>query len=70
MNYYSMEERETLYRYDPIDKRWYISSSHIPDIKKILERAQVVRQDRDESGRVIYVEAEAEPGQVRIYHDK
>lgn len=70
MNHYLMEERETVYRYDPIDKCWYIYSNHLPHIRKIIERAEIKKLEKDGKDRIIYVEAEASPGQIRIYHDK
>ena len=67
---YSREEQETIYNYDVIEKRWYISSSYKPDINKIIKRAEVVKTEKDDNGRIIYVEAIANAGQIRIYHDK
>ena len=64
------EEQETIYRYDPIEKRWYIHSTYPPQIRRIIERAEVITQETDGSGRIIYVEAVANTGQIRIYHDK
>jgi len=67
---FSMEERETLYNYDPLAKRWEIYSNHIPDVRKIVERADVIETTRDDKGRIIDVKATAAPGQIRIYYDK
>lgn len=67
MNHYTMEERETVYRYDPIDKCWYIYSNHLPHIRKIIERAEIKKLEKDEKDRIIYVEAITEPNQVRLF---
>lgn len=67
MNHYTLEERETIYRYDPVDKVWYIHSNHIPHINRILERAEIKKVEKDKKGRIIYVEAIAEPNQIRFF---
>ena len=68
--HFTREERETIYNYDPIEKRWHIYSNYPPDIRKIIERAEVIEQTEDEQGRIIDVKAIAKRGQIRIYHDK
>lgn len=68
--YFTMAERETIYNYDPVEKRWHIYSNYPPDIRKIIERAEVIEQTEDEQGRIIDVHAIAKAGQIRIYHDK
>lgn len=64
------EERETIYNYDPIEKRWHIYSNYPPDIRKIIERAEIIETTKDDRGRIIDVKATASAGQIRIYHDK
>ena len=67
MAYYNRDEQETIYRYDPIDSRWYIYSSYPPQVRRILDRGEVTRRETDEEGRIIAVEARAESNQVRLF---
>lgn len=67
MAYYTREEQETVYRFDPIDKRWHVYSTYPPHIKRILERVDDVKTDKDDKRRVVYVEATILPHQIRLY---
>lgn len=70
MAYYSREEQETLYNYDPIENVWRIYSTYPPHIKRIIERAHGVKTYKDDDGRIIEATGAAYPGQIRIYLDK
>lgn len=70
MAYYSREEQETIYNYDPIDGIWRIYSTYPPHIKRIVERAHDVKTDTDDEGRIIEAKGTATPGQIRIYFGK
>jgi len=70
MAYYSRDEQETLYLYDPIDGNWRISSTYPPHIRRIVERAHGVKTYKDDEGRIIEAIGTASAGQIRIYHDK
>lgn len=68
MSYYQRGEQETMYSYSVPDGYWRIYSTYPPDIRKILENAaDVIREEKDSSGRVISVEARADKNQVRLY---
>lgn len=67
MAYYSREEQETLYNYDPIDKRWSIYSSYPRHIRQLLERADIQDTEEDSEGRVIGVRGYVEQNQVRLF---
>ncbi|KAF0816578.1 hypothetical protein KIS4809_4645 [Bacillus sp. ZZV12-4809] len=67
MSYYSREEQETLYNYDPINGTWRAYSTYPPDIKTLLSKADVIRTETDEAGRVVMVDGYLTRSQVRIY---
>lgn len=67
MAYYSREEQETLYLYDPIDGHWRIYSTYPPHIRQLLERANIWSKQTDEDGRVISVEGYVDKNQVRLF---
>lgn len=65
--YYSREEQETNYNYDPITGNWRVYSSYPPDIRKLLKHADIYRREVDEDGRVIAVEGHVFKNQVRLF---
>jgi hypothetical protein len=67
MSYYDKTEQETLYNFDPIDKRWTVYSTYPPDIKAILSKAEVIRTETDDDGTVIAVTGRAGRSQIRFY---
>lgn len=67
MAYFLREEQETLYRYDPIDKMWYLYSTYPPHIKIIDKRANNCRRVEDEDGKVILIETEVPADKIRLY---
>jgi hypothetical protein len=67
MAYYAKDEQESIYRYDPIDKRWTVYSTYPSDIKTILSKAEVIRTEIDDDGTVIAVTGRAGRSQIRFY---
>lgn len=67
MSYYSREEQETHYNYDPMDNHWRISSTYPPHIRKLLEYATITDKTTDEEGRVIEVRGTVDKNQVRLF---
>jgi len=63
----SREEQETIFTYDVIDERWSIYSSYRPHIRQLLERAEIIRKDKDKQGRIVGVEGYVERNQIRIF---
>lgn len=67
MAYYQREEQETIYNYDVIGNYWRIYSSYPPDMRRLLERGDIKRFDRDDDGRVIAVDGYVESNQIRLF---
>lgn len=67
MAYYSREEQETIYNFCPIDNRWRIYSTYPPHIRQLLERAEIIRQETDNDGRVIAVDGYVNRNQIRLF---
>lgn len=70
MAYYQRIEQETIYNYDPIDDNWRVYSSYPAHIRRILERADIRRQETDDEGRVISVDAVVESNQIRLFKEQ
>ncbi|MCM3087137.1 hypothetical protein M3557_04340 [Bhargavaea ginsengi] len=68
MSYYSRDEQETHYSFSPVDGYYRIESTYPPDIRRIMERCEVVATVTDDRGRVILVTARADREQMRIYN--
>lgn len=67
MAYYDREEQETIYNFDPIEKCWHVYSSYPPHIRRIIERADVIKTVKDDEGRIIEASGRASTGQVRLF---
>lgn len=66
MNYLP-EERETVVRYDELEKCWYFETSvrrHITKIEKRLELYEIISEELDEKGRRMYIHAKLKEGTV------
>lgn len=67
MSYYSKQEQETHYNYDPIQKLWRVDSTYPPHIRKLQEVAEITRKETDEDGRIISVVGIVNKSQVRLF---
>lgn len=67
MAYYSREEQETIYNYDPIDGQWRVYSTYPPHIRQLMERADIHNKEIDEEGRTICVDGSVNRNQVRLF---
>lgn len=64
---YLPEERETVVRYDELEKSWYFETSvrrHITKIEKRLELYEIFSEELDDRGRRIYIHAKLKEGTV------
>lgn len=67
MSYYTRDEQETLYHYDPSNGSWRVWSTYPPHIRKIRTHSDIIQEHKDDDGRVIAVEGYADPNQVRLF---
>lgn len=67
MSYYSREEQETHYNYDPLAGNWRVDSTYPPHIRKLLEDATITHKTTDSEGRVIAVTGIVDKNQVRLF---
>lgn len=65
--YYSREEQETDYIFDPINDNWRVYSTYPPDIRKLLKHANIYRREMDDKGRIIAVEGHVFKNQIRLF---
>ncbi|QLB49653.1 hypothetical protein [Streptococcus sanguinis] len=64
---YLPEERETVIRYDEQEDSWYFETNvrrHITRIQKRLDQYEILAQELDDAGRVIYLQAKMIEGTV------
>lgn len=64
------EERETVVRYDELEKCWYFETSvrrHITKIEKRLELYKIISEELDDRGRRIYIHAKLKEGTVSLF---
>lgn len=66
----SLQEQETTYIYDPVEKVWIVYSTYKPHINRILERCYDIEVEYTEKGDVFGVRGKANRNQIRIYVDK
>lgn len=64
---YLPEERETVIRYDEQEDSWYFETNvrrHITRIQKRLDQYEILAQELDDAGRVIYLQVKMIEGTV------
>lgn len=61
---FKLDERETILRYDVLDKKWYAYSSHPVHINRMKKRGWKLIREESEFGSVIAAEYEAPPNAV------
>ncbi|GAA0427292.1 hypothetical protein GCM10008934_16350 [Virgibacillus salarius] len=67
MSYYDRAEQETTYNYDPIDSNWRVFSTYPPDIRKLLEVADITNTVTDGTGRIISIDGYVNRNQIRLF---
>ena len=67
MAYYSKDEQETCLVYDAVIGKWRAFSTYPPDIRKLLDKAEVIHTETDSDGKTIMVDGYLARSHVRIY---
>lgn len=67
MAYYSREEQETHYLYDPLSANWRVYSTYPPHIRKLIKHADVTSTEIDEHGQIIAVNGYVDTNQIRLF---
>ncbi|UOQ86202.1 hypothetical protein [Gracilibacillus salinarum] len=70
MSFYAKAEQETVYTYEPLDGYWRVYSSYPPHVRQLQAKAEIIRTDTDEAGKVIAVTGLVDTNQIRLFKPK